>query len=139
LSVLDAAVSSSCASTCFASVYFIFRQISCRTLANQLPQTTLAKIVGHMSDLAESECYYSSSTLFQDTDSPSVPLVCKTRATGKSAGPWLTVSKAEEGAPSDKVASAERLSVGGQLLANWQKVGIAHAGSPQTMTKKKNQ
>jgi hypothetical protein len=43
------------------------------TPANQPLQTALAKIVRHMSDLTESECYYSSSALFQDTNSPSVP------------------------------------------------------------------
>jgi hypothetical protein len=40
---------------------------------------------------------------------------------GKLAGPWLTVSKADGGAPSNKVALAEQASVGGQLLANQQK------------------
>jgi hypothetical protein len=40
---------------------------------------------------------------------------------GRSAGPWLTVSKADGGAPSDKVALAERASIGKLSLANWQK------------------
>jgi hypothetical protein len=41
---------------------------------------------------------------------------------GTSAGPWLTVGKANGEAPSNKVASAETAHVGRQLLANWQKV-----------------
>jgi hypothetical protein len=33
-------------------------------------------------------------------------------AIGRSAGPWLKVGKVDGGAPSDKVASADRVSVG---------------------------
>jgi hypothetical protein len=42
-------------------------------------------------------------------------------AIGRSAGPWLTVGKANGGAPSNEVALAERASVGKVLLASWQK------------------
>jgi hypothetical protein len=41
---------------------------------------------------------------------------------GKSAGPWLMVSKANGEVPSDKAALAETVSIGRQLSANWQKV-----------------
>jgi hypothetical protein len=40
---------------------------------------------------------------------------------GKSAGPWLMVSKANGEVLSDKVALVERASIGKWLLANWQK------------------
>jgi hypothetical protein len=40
---------------------------------------------------------------------------------GRSAGPWLMVSKVNGGAPSNEVASADRASVGEVLLADWQK------------------
>jgi hypothetical protein len=43
-------------------------------------------------------------------------------AIGRSAGPWLTVSKVNGGVPSNKVALADRASVGEVSLANWQKV-----------------
>jgi hypothetical protein len=43
-------------------------------------------------------------------------------AIGKSASPWLTVSKADGEVPSNKVASAETACIGRQLLADWQKV-----------------
>jgi hypothetical protein len=40
---------------------------------------------------------------------------------GKLASPWLTVSKADGGVPSNKVALVKRASVGRWLLANQQK------------------
>jgi hypothetical protein len=42
-------------------------------------------------------------------------------AIGRSAGPWLIVSKVDGGTPSNEVASADRASVGKVMLANWQK------------------
>jgi hypothetical protein len=39
----------------------------------------------------------------------------------RSAGPGLTVGKANGGALSDKVALAERASIGKLSLADWQK------------------
>jgi hypothetical protein len=41
---------------------------------------------------------------------------------GKLASPWLTVGKANGEVPSNKVALAETVSIGRQLLANQQKV-----------------
>jgi hypothetical protein len=43
-------------------------------------------------------------------------------AIGRSAGPWLTVGKVDGGVLSDKVASADRASIGEVPLAGWQKV-----------------
>jgi hypothetical protein len=43
-------------------------------------------------------------------------------AIGRLAGPWLTVGKVNGGVLSNKVASADRASVGEVLLADWQKV-----------------
>jgi hypothetical protein len=43
-------------------------------------------------------------------------------AISRSASPWLTVSKVNGGVLSDKVASAERVSVSEVLSANQQKV-----------------
>jgi hypothetical protein len=43
-------------------------------------------------------------------------------AIGRSAGPWLTVSKVDGGAPRDKAALAARVSVGKVSSANWRKV-----------------
>jgi hypothetical protein len=40
---------------------------------------------------------------------------------GGSAGPWLMVGKVNGGAPSDKIASADRMSVGKVSLADRQK------------------
>jgi hypothetical protein len=42
-------------------------------------------------------------------------------AIGRSAGLWLTVGEANGGALSNKVASADRASIGKVLSANWQK------------------
>jgi hypothetical protein len=42
-------------------------------------------------------------------------------AIGRSAYPWSTVGKVNGGVLSDKVASADRASVGEVLLADWQK------------------
>jgi hypothetical protein len=42
-------------------------------------------------------------------------------AIGRLAGPWLTVSKVNGGAPSNKVALVDRASVGKVSLADWQK------------------
>jgi hypothetical protein len=41
-------------------------------------------------------------------------------AIGRSAGPWLTVSKVDGGALSDKVASVDRASVSKVSLADRQ-------------------
>jgi hypothetical protein len=40
---------------------------------------------------------------------------------GRSAGPWLTVSKVDGGAPSNEIALVDRVSIGEVLLANQQK------------------
>jgi hypothetical protein len=40
-------------------------------------------------------------------------------AIGRLASPWLMVGEVDGGAPSNKVASADRVSIGKVLLANW--------------------
>jgi hypothetical protein len=45
----------------------------------------------------------------------------KWEAIGRSASPWLTVSKGDGGAPSNEVALVERVSVSEVLSADWRK------------------
>jgi hypothetical protein len=40
---------------------------------------------------------------------------------GRSASPWLMVGEVDGGAPSNEVASVDRVSVSEVLSANWQK------------------